>query len=157
MLREAPMMLTSGLAICCRCIFDAVKKAEVVFTFVLLQMRLPFLRACMPRNTLGTSFVCRKARHISHVFALRSFPQIFKTVVVAVTIDMVKTFPGPSTVHHRPHNSMSTQYGTINADNPIAQRKRTRPRIFLCPPRRMPPIQMAGRPVISKYFVQPIY
>jgi len=156
-LREDPMQPLRGLLIRGGSLFNGVKKAEITVLSVLLYVRLPFPAARVPRHPLGSRLVVFRPRYISHVLALRSFAQILYAVVVAATVDVVKTFTRPPTMGHGPHNSMGAQDAPINTYGAITQRQSSGALPCFHPLRCVSPIQSACRSVISKQLMQPGY
>ena len=154
MLREDPMQPLRGLLIRSGRLFKSVKETEVVCLSALPDVYLPFPAHCMPRHTLGARLVVFRPRHVSHVFTLRSLAQILCAVVVAATVDMIKTFTRPPTMGHGPHNAMGAQDAPINTYGSIAQRQSSGALSSFHPLRCVYPIQSASRGIISKQFTQ---
>ena len=157
MLREDPMQPMRGLLIRSGRLFKSVKETEVVCLSALPDVYLPCPAHCMPRHTLGARLVVFRPRHVSHVFTLRSLAQILCAVVVAATVDMIKTFTRPPTMGHGPHNAMGAQDAPINTYGAITQRQSSGALPCFHPLRCVSPIQSACRSVISKQLMQPGY
>ncbi len=154
MLREDPMQSLRGLLIRSGRLFYGVKKAEISVLSVLLYVRLPFLARCMPRHALGSRLVVSRARHIGHVFTLRSFTQILYAVVVAAAVDMIKALTRPTAMRHGPHDAVCAQNTPVDTYDPITQRQRPCAPPCFHPLRGAVPIQSACRGVIPKQGMQ---
>ena len=118
--RKFSMQAVSRFLVCSVRLLGRCVNAQVMIDAIAANMRLPFLGACVPRNSLEPGLIGCRPFHIVHLLHARCPAKIGPLVISRIAIPVIYLMRGEAPLHQRPDHSVPTDGLSVYSRHEIA-------------------------------------